>query len=59
MIDFNKILDIPPYSLNKREKNELFIDRLCELTKFHQLSRSHQPSLLLKRMFQGNSYQNN
>ncbi len=36
MIDFNKILDIPPYSLNKREKNEIFIDRLCELTKFHQ-----------------------
>lgn len=34
MIDFN----IPPYSLNKIEKNKLFTNRLYELTKYHQKS---------------------
>ena len=33
---FEKILTIPPYSLNKIEKNKLLTERLVELTKLHQ-----------------------
>lgn len=36
MIDFNEILNIPPYSLDKKEKKKLLTNRLCALTKYHQ-----------------------
>ena len=33
---FDEILSIPPYSLNKEEKEKLLTERLTELTKLHQ-----------------------
>lgn len=36
MIEFNEILNIPPYSLNKKEKKKLLTNRLYALTKYHQ-----------------------
>ncbi len=33
---FDEILNIPPYSLNKTDKERLLTERLVELTKFHQ-----------------------
>lgn len=33
---FDEILNIPPYSLNKTDKESLLTERLVELTKFHQ-----------------------
>lgn len=33
---YDEILNIPPYSLNKEEKDKLLTERLVELTKFHQ-----------------------
>jgi phenylacetate-coenzyme A ligase PaaK-like adenylate-forming protein len=35
MLDYNKILDILPYSLSKQEKEELITPRITELTKYH------------------------
>lgn len=35
-MDFNEILKISPYSLNKEEKAKLLTERLLELTKLHQ-----------------------
>lgn len=36
MIDYNKILNIPPYSLPKTEKEELLKRRLADLTQIHR-----------------------
>ena len=33
---FEEIINIPPYSLNEKEKNELLTKRLAELTKHHK-----------------------
>ena len=33
---FEEIINIPPYSLNEKEKNELLTKRLAELTKYHK-----------------------
>lgn len=33
---YEKLLSIPPYSLNKREKEKLLTERLTELTRLHQ-----------------------
>ena len=33
---FDEILNIPPYSLNEKEKGKLLTERLVELTKLHQ-----------------------
>lgn len=33
---FEEITNIPPYSLNEKEKNELLTKRLAELTKYHK-----------------------
>jgi len=35
MLDYNKVLDILPYSLSKQEKVELLTQRLTELTEYH------------------------
>jgi len=34
-MDYNQILNIPPYSMNKEEKGRLLTERLKELTNFH------------------------
>ena len=33
---FEEIINIPPYSLNEKEKNELLTKRLAELSKYHK-----------------------
>lgn len=35
---FDEILNIPPYSLSREEKETLLTERLAELTKLHQES---------------------
>lgn len=35
MMEYNEILNIPPYSLERKEKHALMTERLCELAKFH------------------------
>lgn len=35
-MDFQNLLQIPPYSLNKAEKEKLLTERLVELTEFHR-----------------------
>ena len=35
MFDLNSIIDLPPFSLSKREKAAIYSDALCELTKHH------------------------
>lgn len=35
MMEYNDILNIPPYSLERKEKQALMTERLCELAKFH------------------------
>ena len=35
-MSFERLLQIPPYSLDKTEKEKLLTDRLVELTKFHR-----------------------
>ena len=35
-MEFNDILNIPPYSLKKEEKEKLLTERLAELTRLHQ-----------------------
>lgn len=35
MMEYNEILNIPPYSLEREEKHALMTERLCELAKFH------------------------
>lgn len=37
MIDFDKIITIPPYSLDKAEKKQLLTERLSGLTRYHQM----------------------
>lgn len=36
MTEFNEILNISPYSLNRKEKSNLLTERLRELTQYHQ-----------------------
>lgn len=36
MTEFNDILTVSPYSLNRIEKKKLMTERLCELTQYHQ-----------------------
>ncbi|WP_067486671.1 MULTISPECIES: LuxE/PaaK family acyltransferase [Dickeya] len=38
MISYDNIFSLPPYSLNKNEKNSLFIERLSYLTVYHAAS---------------------
>lgn len=38
MIDYEKILEIPPYSLNKEEKEEFLTKSLLDLTRHHERS---------------------
>lgn len=36
MTDYDEILEIPPYSLGKTEKEQLIVQRLCDLTNHHK-----------------------
>lgn len=43
---FDELLNIPPYSLNKEEKEKLLTERLVELTKLHQNNCSEYKRML-------------
>lgn len=46
MLDYNKVLDILPYSLSKQEKVELLTLRLTELTKYHYMNCNEYRGML-------------
>ena len=45
-MNLDPIFNIPPYSLDKQEKKEIFIDHLNELTRHHYVSCDYYNSML-------------
>ena len=49
-MEFNEILEIKPYSLQKHEKNKLLTQRLKELTRLHyeNCDKYARPQVILR-----------
>ena len=52
-MSFERLLQIPPYSLNKAEKEELLTDRLVELTEFHKRNCPEYADILNTISYEG------